>query len=339
MTIDVQKLSENKIKIIEYIKLNGPSLPVHISRAINSSPLFTSAFLSELYSEKKIKMTNLRIGSSPLYYLEGQEEKLENFIEHLNQREKEAFILLKSEKVLEDEKQTPVIRVALRAIKDFAIQVRVVSSSEQKNHWKYYLIKDEEVESILNERKNKNKEDSKEIKINFESSQKIENPEKIKEPIKTEQVKNTEKEIESIFDKEVKKESNRIKEDQEKNISQENNFVKEDSEKLISKEEINLIDKVKEYLEKNNITLIELYEQKKKELSGKVEINTIFGKKNIYLIGKDKKKINETDITLAIQKAQNQKMQPLLITLGTLDKKAQEYLKEWGNMIDIVTLN
>jgi hypothetical protein len=84
-----------KKEIISFINENGPCLPINISKRVNLSLLFTSAFLSELLSEKAIKMTNLRIGSSPLDYLEGQESKLENFSDYLKGKEKEAFLRLK----------------------------------------------------------------------------------------------------------------------------------------------------------------------------------------------------------------------------------------------------
>ncbi|GAG42180.1 unnamed protein product, partial [marine sediment metagenome] len=116
-----------------------------IARAVGLSPLFAAAFLSELKAEQKLKVSSMKVGSSPIYYLEGQEEKLEGFIEHLNFREREAFLLLKGVGVLEDSLQTPVVRVALRAIKDFAVPVKVRVGGELKLFWKYFLLGDEEV--------------------------------------------------------------------------------------------------------------------------------------------------------------------------------------------------
>jgi len=99
MPANLDKLNQIKEKIMSIISLRGPSLPVNIARLSNVEPLFASAFLSELYNEGKIKLPNMRVGSSPLYYIQGQENLLENFINHLNQREKEAFYLLKREKM------------------------------------------------------------------------------------------------------------------------------------------------------------------------------------------------------------------------------------------------
>ena len=100
------------------------------------SILFASAFLSELIAEKKIKTSSLRVGSSPLYLIPGQESLLENFSSNLKSKEKEAFDILKEKGFLNDNEQEPAIRVALRSIKDFAIPF------EKNNEiiWKYYKL-------------------------------------------------------------------------------------------------------------------------------------------------------------------------------------------------------
>ena len=86
----IQDTSDIKKKIIFIFKQRGPSLPVHIARGTGLSMLFASAFLSELLSERKIKMSHMKVGNSPIYFLPGQETYLENFAHHLNNKEKEA---------------------------------------------------------------------------------------------------------------------------------------------------------------------------------------------------------------------------------------------------------
>ena len=50
-----------KLKIIEFLKTNGPALPVKIAKAIEMDPVFASAILSELTSAKKVKLTNMKV--------------------------------------------------------------------------------------------------------------------------------------------------------------------------------------------------------------------------------------------------------------------------------------
>ena len=125
-----------KNKIVNFLENHGPSLPVHLSREINMDMIFTSAFLSELLSEKRINMTKMSIGSSRIYYLEGQEEKLEKIaLENLKNKELEAFQKLKQNKFLKNSKQEPAIKIALNSIPDFAKK----TENQEEIIWKYFL--------------------------------------------------------------------------------------------------------------------------------------------------------------------------------------------------------
>ena len=87
--------NQNHEKILRVIRERGPSLPVQIATKLGMNSLFVSAFLSELVNNKQIKVSHLRVGGSPLYFLEGQEEKLEEFHKYLHPKEGEAFLMLK----------------------------------------------------------------------------------------------------------------------------------------------------------------------------------------------------------------------------------------------------
>ncbi|GIU68379.1 MAG: hypothetical protein KatS3mg001_229 [Candidatus Pacearchaeota archaeon] len=174
MEKDAAKIKE---EILNILRKEGPNIPATISKKINQSILFTSAFLSELFSEKKVKMSNLRIGSSPLYFLDGQEHLLEGFSDFLKGKEKEAFLLLKDKKFLKDSELEPAIRVALRQIRDFAIPFY----NNNEIYWRFFLVPEEEFYRIKEEKKeeeikstqtNENykiKEKRKETKVRSES--------------------------------------------------------------------------------------------------------------------------------------------------------------------------
>ena len=136
----IKDTSEIKEKIISFLRKNGPSLPVHIAKEIEFSTLFTSAFLSELASEKRIKISYIKIGNSPLYYLSEQKFLLEKSSFHLKNREKDAFMILKEKKFLKDHEQDPAIRIALREIKDFAIPFK----KDEEIIWRFFSVPEEE---------------------------------------------------------------------------------------------------------------------------------------------------------------------------------------------------
>jgi len=124
---------EIKEKMISILNQKGPSLPVHIAKETDLSILFASAFLSELIADKRLKVSSMKVGNSPLYLIPGHESMLENFSDYLKGKEKEAFNLIKEKKFLKDSEMEPAIRVAIREIKDFAIQFKM----EGEIYWRY----------------------------------------------------------------------------------------------------------------------------------------------------------------------------------------------------------
>lgn len=151
-------------KIIDILEQKGPSLPIQLATQIGISSLFISAYLSELSGEKKIKVSHLRVGGSPLYFLEGQEEKLEKFHTFLPPKEIEAFALLRQNKILKDSEQEPAIRVALRSIRDFAMGFK----KNDEIYWRYFSASESEIESFLEPReivRSKRIEPQKEVEI------------------------------------------------------------------------------------------------------------------------------------------------------------------------------
>jgi hypothetical protein len=153
--------------------------------------IFTSAFLGELVSDKKLLIANMKVGGSPIYFIPGQEPKLESFGEkYLGGKEKEAFNLLKGKKVLKSSTQDPSIRVALASLKDFAKQ----EQKETGLYWKYFTHKEEVPEP-------KPKETPKVEKLKIEIFDK---PKETKKPTKKKAVKKTSNKANEKFFNKVK---------------------------------------------------------------------------------------------------------------------------------------
>jgi hypothetical protein len=145
----------------------------------------------------------MKVGSSSLFFLPGQEEQLENFVQYLNQKEKEAQSLIKKQGILFDDVQDPAIRVALRAIKDFAIPLKVKINEEHKIVWKYYLLNEPEVDSLLQKSINPTKETRKEPEEQAKTEQKEQQSQKETEKTQKKEKKKTKTES-SEFPQHVK---------------------------------------------------------------------------------------------------------------------------------------
>ena len=73
-----------KEKIVEFIRENGPTLPVQIVSKTGGNSFVASAYLSDLVDKKEILQSDERVGSVPLYYLAGQEAMLKKKLDELN---------------------------------------------------------------------------------------------------------------------------------------------------------------------------------------------------------------------------------------------------------------
>ena len=307
----MQKLLQTKERIIEVIKKNGPELPVRVASAIGNNNIFTAAFMSELVSEQRLKISNMRVGSSPLYYIIGQEEQLQKYINHLNNKEKEAFNLLKQNNILEDAQVEPAIRVALRHIKDFATPIQIIDKGQEKLFWKIHTLPNEEAKDFI--------------------EQIINPPIKKQEKAEIKEIIEEDKTKQEII-KEIQKETIQDKKTEEQVIKTPEITKKEKTLKI---KEINseFLDNIKKLLTKKEYEITKEILAKKKEFTGKVKMQTPLGIQEFYLVAKDKKKIVLEDIVNTLQKAQAEKMPALILSPGEIDKKAQDYYKEWSNLI------
>ena len=293
-----------KEKIISILRIRGPGLPVHIARETNLSILFSSAFLSELLSEKKIKTSHMKVGGSPLYFIPGQEPRLENFSQHLKSKEKDAFNLLKEKKFLKDKEQEPAIRVAMRSIRDFAIPFRI----NEEIIWRYFTIPESEFRI-----------EEKIMSIKQEFPIKITTDEQKTSELQLtgqETIEPAEKEGElDIFDKKIKPER------------------KEKKKKLKPKRDEKFFNKIKEFLAKNSIEIINIENVKKNELTIKIREN----QEEKILFAFNKKKISEMDIIRAYKKSSKSDKYSILC-LGEPPKKLNELIESLKNLSGIKKL-
>jgi hypothetical protein len=136
-------------EILSLIRAKGPLLPVVVAKELKTDIILASAFLSTMVSRREVKLSHLRVGGSPLYYLYGQEARLQNFADKLNAPDRRAYDLLKEKKVLRESELEPLQRVSLKRLRDFAIPLNVRLENQIEVFWKWYLLIDNEAEAII----------------------------------------------------------------------------------------------------------------------------------------------------------------------------------------------
>jgi len=318
--------------------------------------LFVSAFLSELSSDKLVKMSHMRVGNSPIYYIVGQEPQLEKFSNYLKSKEKEAFLLLQEKKFLRDSEQPPAIRVALREIKDFAFTFR----RNNETLWRYLTVKESEfkydikpieehqyVEAKPRVYNQKERELGEKIvkDINIEDIEKIrkekEELEKKKEVEKEEQKEIEDKVEEEIEEKQKISEEKEEKKDtakekkKEKTSKEEKQKTKEKSKpqksskkKAVQKQDDKFFDKIKEFLSKETIEILNVESFNKNEIHLRIKAE---GEEKL-LVAHNKKRVAETDIINANKKASQLNLKYVILSMGEPTKKLSNLIEAAQNL-------
>lgn len=168
----------NQDKIINFLRMTGPTLPSKVAKFVQSDILLASALLSDLTSQGRVKISHLKVGGSPLYYLPGQENRLHEFaLGNLNPKDLQVMERLKKEKVLRENNLDLLSKVALRYLKDFAVPLHVTIRGSKELFWKWYLASEDEtnktIAAMLNAGRMPIKEEKKE-EIGLEEREKVE---------------------------------------------------------------------------------------------------------------------------------------------------------------------
>lgn len=336
--------------------MRGPSLPVHITKEINQNILMSSAILSELVSKGDLKISNVKVGGSPLYYLSGQESKLLNFVDRLNPKDRKTLELLKDQKILRDSRLEPIQRVSLRQIKDFAIPLKVQISNNVELFWKWFLVSGQEAESIVKAMLGNNvpkKEVTKPAEARLTPQQRA-------EPRKLESQSSPDKPLRKILTRpkirrpEPKKNETPkpiVKTSEKRSASDGTQKAKlsdkPELKELVNQEEISepkqfidrtgvdeFVKRIHRFFKKNRIDMLEQnIIRKGSEVDFIVTIPSTVGSLTYYCKAKSKKRNNDTDLASALIQGQMKKLPVLYLMAGELTKRAKEMVhKEFKGM-------
>ena len=137
-------------QILNFLKITGPLLPSKVAKHIHESILISSAHLADLVTQGKVKISGLKVGGSPLYYLPGQEAQLYQFSAgNLNPKDLQVLNHLKSKLVLKETAFDTLSKLALRSLKDFAVPLHVTVENKRELFWKWHLLSDEQTNQVI----------------------------------------------------------------------------------------------------------------------------------------------------------------------------------------------
>ena len=302
---------ENEVaqRVLKIVKSRGPVIPTGVSKELGITSILASAILSELVSKSQLKISSIKMGGTPFYYSEGQEEKLQNYTRYLHDKEKLAYELLKKSLVLRDRALEPVARVSLRQIKDFAIPLNVRNEGDVELFWKWYLISNEESEPLIK----KILGVPKPAKEGGHDSGGAE--------------KRKEKRQKEIADRSPLPKPEKPK---KKQADSEKPSLKSAPKK--SSEDF--LKKVADYFSEKGIEVVEEFsDKKKKEADFVIKIPSPVGHIRYFCKAKDKKSCSDGDLSTAYVQGQSKKLPVLFLTTGKLTKSAKEMLdEEFNNM-------
>ena len=353
------RIVQLKEDILSYVSNRGPLLPSTVAKEFKGTNLFISALLSELVTNKKIKLSKAKIGGSPLYYCEHQKDRLYALLkDHAGKKQKEALDLLFEKKVLRDRDCLPFERVAFREMIDFARPVRLIINETEELFWRWYMLADSDakdlIEVILEDLYGLKEEKKKEVEeIEVPEPPKVE----VKEEAKVEVKEEAKVEVKEEVKVEVKEEAKvEVKEDVEKEVPEEEEVVevkvkKKVKKKVVKKKKVevekqkklkkeneevdeivkdkDLLETLNKYMASNGIEIIRtLVIKNNREINMIVKVPSQAGDLKYFVKARKRKRLNEGDLLLAFTESQTLKLPILYFSNAELSKKTQDYIKK-----------
>jgi hypothetical protein len=302
-------------RVLELIRQKGPIVPNQLLTDMKLNSIIMGAVLSSLAAQKKVVISALKVGGSPLYYLPDQREMLESFTKSLKEQDRACQELLKERKVMRDSELTPLLRVSMRNLRDFAKPLEVTLGEAKEIFWKYYLVSDDDATAMIGRILEPKKAEKSEAKSQAKPIQ------------KTAETQGTETE-EMISEQTILP---TLPPDRLKRQKKED-FILEEKGPSINDA---FHTKLTEFFEQSKIAVVEARLIKRNsEMEYVLDVPSAIGTIEFFCKAKSKKTINEGDLSTAFIAGQHRKLPTLFLTVGSLNKKAQDMLgREFKGMV------
>lgn len=276
-------------EVLKVVQSRGPLQPLEVRSVLKrGDSIVIGAALSELSSRKLVKITYVKRGGSPFYYVSGQESRLEELSKWLNDKDRQTHEMLRKRKILRDSKQDPLTRVSLRELKDYAKQVIIKVNQQDEVFWRYFLI------------------------LEKEAVERIKGMFKPREPVVKEEEPQERKEA-PVLTKEVPKEETQTALDE----TRPGEFLPDVQDEFLIR--------LKRFFKDKGINVKEAkLNRKGSDYEFIIEMATAMGKAEYFCKAKGKKKCNDGDLSSAYLQGQMKRLPVVFITTGEVAKKAKE---------------
>ncbi len=274
------RLEPKEQAVYDLVVSKGPLTPVDVAKALGTTSMVAAAILSTLADRGFIKASQMKYGTSKLYYASGQEGKVREILKTtLSPLQIKAIDLIKSSRIILDSELSPQLRLFLSEVPDFVKKLEVTFNGQNFVIWTYWNVTEDEIKSFF---------DSKFA---------------IKEEVKEQKEEIREEKVEKKVEKQKVKRKKAIKE------VEPNEFVKKALSKLnlkilkkkIHKQDAELIAKLKNELSEEEVIIWIKPNANESDLM-KAYIKAIDKKKRVYLVTNSelKNKFEEFVVVLKI---------------------------------------
>ena len=299
-------------KILQFLRMVGPTIPSKVAKNIGSDILIASAHLSDLASQGKVKISDLKVGGTPLYYLPGQEEQVYQYAaSNLNPKDYQVAERLRQQKIMREADLDLLSKVALRTIKDFAIPIHVTVNDQRELFWKWHLLSDAETNALLNALLSPSPQPTEQDPEPEPPQEQTASP----PPALLQEVISHHQEQQSFLaaQQEQPREERKAK----------RGGIRSPKKHIIDE----FLPLVEEFCKNHRIEIEEKETiRKNAEINFKVRVPSVVGKTMYFCKAKSKTKCDEKDLSAAYMEAQRKRLPLLFLYTGEIHKKAQEML-------------
>jgi hypothetical protein len=129
-----------KDNLLRFVKQKKYVIPSDVSSEFETSTMIASAALSELAKDGSVKITHLKLSSSPYYYDKTQKEAIQDLADkHFSGHDLNLYKKLKESQILNSNSLSAAEQLATIKIRDFGIPLEIETNGKTLKFWVWYL--------------------------------------------------------------------------------------------------------------------------------------------------------------------------------------------------------